>query len=136
MIKALKVNVNGEEQIIAGADNAIYIACTTEYFPAYGKGNLRIYALVKPKADERVYAEWASFEKIDIENLNIEVVETEKPDKIKRDRPSHTDWSHEGKLQGVCSFCGKKQDQVKTLVAGINAYICNECIEVANEVIA
>ena len=27
-----------------------------------------------------------------------------------------------------CSFCGKTQDQVRRIVAGPNAYICNECV--------
>ena len=28
-----------------------------------------------------------------------------------------------------CSFCGKSQDEVERLIAGRNAYICNECVE-------
>ena len=32
-----------------------------------------------------------------------------------------------------CSFCGKDQDDVKKLVAGANALICNECIAVADK---
>ncbi|MHB8928168.1 MAG: ATP-dependent Clp protease ATP-binding subunit ClpX [Bacillota bacterium] len=34
-----------------------------------------------------------------------------------------------------CSFCGKLQDQVKRLVAGPGVYICDECIELCNEII-
>lgn len=34
-----------------------------------------------------------------------------------------------------CSFCGKTQDQVKRLVAGPNVYICDECIELCQEII-
>ncbi|MGE5371495.1 MAG: ATP-dependent Clp protease ATP-binding subunit ClpX [Solirubrobacterales bacterium] len=34
-----------------------------------------------------------------------------------------------------CSFCGKLQDQVKKLVAGPGVYICDECIELCNEII-
>lgn len=30
-----------------------------------------------------------------------------------------------------CSFCGKSQKEVRTLVAGPSVYICNECIELA-----
>ncbi|MEG1160424.1 MAG: AAA family ATPase, partial [Acidaminococcaceae bacterium] len=36
----------------------------------------------------------------------------------------------------TCSFCGKKQGQVRKLVAGHDAFICDECIEYCNEVIA
>jgi len=34
-----------------------------------------------------------------------------------------------------CSFCGKTQEQVGTLVAGPGVYICDECIELCNEII-
>lgn len=39
------------------------------------------------------------------------------------------------KGQLKCSFCGKTQDQVKKLVAGPGVYICDECIELCNEII-
>lgn len=34
-----------------------------------------------------------------------------------------------------CSFCGKPQEQVRKLVAGPGVYICDECIELCNEII-
>jgi len=34
-----------------------------------------------------------------------------------------------------CSFCGKYQDQVKRLIAGPNVYICDECVELCQEII-
>ncbi|MGP6172554.1 ATP-dependent Clp protease ATP-binding subunit ClpX [Corynebacterium sp. A21] len=34
-----------------------------------------------------------------------------------------------------CSFCGKSQKQVKKLIAGGGVYICDECIEICNEII-
>jgi ATP-dependent Clp protease ATP-binding subunit ClpX len=41
----------------------------------------------------------------------------------------------EGRLLS-CSFCGKSQDQVRKLIAGPRVYICDECIELCNEIIA
>jgi nucleoside-diphosphate-sugar epimerase len=41
----------------------------------------------------------------------------------------------EDKKQLKCSFCGKLQEQVKKLVAGPGVYICDECIELCNEII-
>ena len=35
-----------------------------------------------------------------------------------------------------CSFCGKSQRQVRKLIAGPGVYICDECIELCNEIIA
>lgn len=43
--------------------------------------------------------------------------------------PKHED----EKLQ--CSFCGKTQDQVKKLIAGPDVYICDECVELCNEIL-
>ncbi len=34
-----------------------------------------------------------------------------------------------------CSFCGKSQHEVKKLIAGPSVYICNECIDICNEII-
>jgi ATP-dependent Clp protease ATP-binding subunit ClpX len=39
------------------------------------------------------------------------------------------------KGQCKCSFCGKVQEQVKKLIAGPGVYICDECIELCNEII-
>ncbi|HHT41782.1 MAG TPA: ATP-dependent Clp protease ATP-binding subunit ClpX [Firmicutes bacterium] len=39
------------------------------------------------------------------------------------------------KGQLKCSFCGKMQEQVKKLIAGPGVYICDECIELCNEII-
>jgi ATP-dependent Clp protease ATP-binding subunit ClpX len=35
-----------------------------------------------------------------------------------------------------CSFCGKSQEEVKKLIAGPSVYICDECIELCNDIIA
>ena len=34
-----------------------------------------------------------------------------------------------------CSFCGKAQNMVERLVAGPNVYICNECIDLCNDIL-
>ena len=34
-----------------------------------------------------------------------------------------------------CSFCGKSQDEVKKLIAGPSVYICNECVDLCNNII-
>src|SRR5216110_1003395 len=36
----------------------------------------------------------------------------------------------------VCSFCGKSQDEVRKLIAGPTVYICDECIDLCNDIIA
>ena len=38
--------------------------------------------------------------------------------------------------QLLCSFCGKSQRQVKKLIAGPGVYICDECIDLCNDIIA
>ena len=42
----------------------------------------------------------------------------------------------ETKEKGVrCSFCGKNQYHVERIIAGPNVYICNECVELCDEVL-
>ena len=40
----------------------------------------------------------------------------------------------EGEVQ--CSFCGKSRTEVKRLIAGPTVYICNECVDLCNDIIA
>ncbi len=40
-----------------------------------------------------------------------------------------------GQIVLKCSFCGKSQDQVRKLIAGPTVYICDECIELCNDII-
>ena len=44
-----------------------------------------------------------------------------------------TDSKKQKKLH--CSFCGKNQDEVKKLIAGPSVYICNECVDLCNDII-
>lgn len=39
------------------------------------------------------------------------------------------------KTEYTCSFCGKQKEEVKTLIAGPNQYICNECVDLCYEII-
>jgi hypothetical protein len=36
----------------------------------------------------------------------------------------------------VCSFCGKNQGEVRKLIAGPKVYICDECVDLCNDIIA
>ena len=38
-------------------------------------------------------------------------------------------------LEPRCSFCGKPQSKVSKLIAGAGGFICNECIEMCNEIL-
>ncbi|HIJ79408.1 MAG: ATP-dependent Clp protease ATP-binding subunit ClpX [Desulfobulbaceae bacterium] len=41
-----------------------------------------------------------------------------------------------GEIEVTCSFCGKSQDEVRKLIAGPTVYICNECIDLCNEIVS
>ena len=42
---------------------------------------------------------------------------------------------HHIPLLMVCAFCGKSKDEVKRLIAGHNALICDECVELCNNIL-
>lgn len=43
--------------------------------------------------------------------------------------------SKKNELMVYCSFCGKNQEEVQKIIAGNNVFICNECVELAQEII-
>ena len=44
--------------------------------------------------------------------------------------------SDKGKHTLVCSFCNRTQEEVRKLIAGPSVYICDECIDLCNDIIA
>ena len=44
--------------------------------------------------------------------------------------------SEKSDIDVICSFCGKGQDEVKKLIAGPSVYICDECIDLCNEIVS
>ena len=44
--------------------------------------------------------------------------------------------SEKGRHTLVCSFCNRSQEEVRKLIAGPSVYICDECIELCNDIIA
>ncbi|MDR0615864.1 MAG: ATP-dependent Clp protease ATP-binding subunit ClpX [Synergistaceae bacterium] len=49
--------------------------------------------------------------------------------------PYDKDGDGRGKKKVRCSFCGKSQDEVSKLIAGSNAYICTDCVQLCNIII-
>ena len=45
------------------------------------------------------------------------------------------DFNNNQMISCSCSFCGKSQEEVNKLVAGPNVYICDECIDLCNEIV-
>ena len=52
-----------------------------------------------------------------------------------REKKAHMAGTHDSSDLLKCSFCGKSQKQVRKLIAGGGVYICDECIELCNEII-
>jgi hypothetical protein len=65
-----------------------------------------------------------------LERANVGVVEEEERNHAEGGRVERR-----ADDQLLCSFCGKSERQVKKLVAGPGVYICDECVDVANEII-
>jgi ATP-dependent Clp protease ATP-binding subunit ClpX len=46
-----------------------------------------------------------------------------------------TDKRKDGSGKLLCSFCGKSQHEVRKLIAGPSVYICDECVDLCNDII-
>ena len=56
--------------------------------------------------------------------------------KLEADRPAAADEKRPADDTLYCSFCSKPQQDVKTLIAGPNVSICNECVALCDDVVA
>jgi ATP-dependent Clp protease ATP-binding subunit ClpX len=45
------------------------------------------------------------------------------------------DFQDDQNISCTCSFCGKNQEEVSKLIAGPNVYICDECVDLCNEIV-
>lgn len=71
---------------------------------------------------------------LDFELTEAKIGELEEENRTLAGKPNQ----QRGRLRGdiSCDFCGKEQSVVKKLVAGPDCYVCNECIDICNEIIA
>ena len=53
---------------------------------------------------------------------------------LRRRKKVNNDFHNDQSVSCSCSFCGKGQEEVGKLIAGPNVYICDECIELCNEI--
>jgi hypothetical protein len=56
------------------------------------------------------------------------------PRRPRHERKFNHGKNDEGKLL-YCSFCGKSQHEVRKLIAGPSVFICDECVELCNDII-
>ena len=49
---------------------------------------------------------------------------------------SERDGTNDGGKLLFCSFCGKNQNEVRRLIAGPSVYICDECVDLCNDIIS
>jgi len=47
---------------------------------------------------------------------------------------SEDDTVNDGGKLLFCSFCGKNQNEVRRLIAGPSVYICDECVDLCNDI--
>ena len=62
-----------------------------------------------------------------LKEIEAQVVEMEQRQRLERPNESGVD--------RVCSFCGKRHDEVVKLFEGPKAVICNECVALCNEIL-
>jgi hypothetical protein len=55
--------------------------------------------------------------------------------KIEAAQPAQVEATPKGKATLFCSFCGKSQQEVKTLIAGPDSFICDECVGLCTDII-
>ncbi len=133
----LKVIREGQQSRIVGAENARYIQVAVNAAP--GKSDevhMIAYSEIKETPEFTVGMQWLadSPELVLGESVTIEVVESDNPDPGRELNKQGLRKSGK-KVELYCSWCGKNKEDVQRMISGPNVYICNECVDLCNDIL-
>jgi hypothetical protein len=115
-----EIYINGQKVCLAGVGSDGVLSAMATFIASSKSQNtdFRVSGLSKVDAETSQQIEWLDRELSIGDVLTIKVVETENYDIPPSQKIVYVQ----------CSFCGKKEAEVVTLIAGANNYICNECV--------
>ena len=130
-MKAIKVTTADGKTITAGYKDANWISVEYRYSPRHNVTQYHVSAMVFGADDGEWYHEWTP-SKQSSPVIKLEVVDSDIVDPPLRNRPGTHRWINETESEPSCSFCGKVQSEVETLITGGRANICDQCVELCN----
>jgi hypothetical protein len=156
-MKAIKITTADGKSITAGHEGADWITVLYIFYFKVNKSQSFVRAVELQANGEKFEHQWTPLEQ-NSPVVKLEIIETETVDS-----PSSTHQEpievNEGKVslfrrllyafsiifgktqlrideKLICSFCGKDQSEVKKVIAGPAVYICDECVELCNEILS
>jgi hypothetical protein len=158
-MKAIKITTADGKSITAGHEDAIWITIEYSVYPKENKSRYNVYAVVLQANRETFKHEWTPIEQsspvVKLETIETETIDSplsthQWPIEVNEGKGSlfkrllyafsiifgNTQVRIDEKVGLICSFCGKGQSEVEKIIAGPAVYICDECVELCNEIIS
>ena len=132
-----KVERNGEAACLVGIENPRFIQVSVLFTTKLGEGpTLHAFAQSDETPEFRVTKNWFDNNgQLQIgDSVRIEVVESQTADE---GHTTHRQGRRKSgkKIELYCNWCGKSSDDVERIISGPNVYICNECVQLCNDIL-
>ena len=131
-----EILVNGKRKYTAGVADAEQLEARVETIGGSEEVVLSVTAFPASQRSYPYFANWGTISCAVGDEISVRLVDTNDPDIPKFSNygvGTPVDVKGEALL---CSFCGKEKGEVKTLVAGPKAYICDECVALCSDIVA
>lgn len=125
-MKCIQVILNGKLFWTIGHDEVADLLFHLNYAPSVATAHISANGVFSNKVGVNASEPWEQLIINENDVVTLRMVESNAPNVTTTLKEFD---AATGDLSLYCSFCGKSQSAVSKLVAGSNAYICDECIE-------
>ncbi len=131
-MKCIQVNLNGEPFWTIGHQNIDDLDFRLIYAPSVGAVHISANGLFSNGASVNEGSPWDQHSLGESDVITLQMVECAAPSvtTVLKEFDAST-----GESGLCCSFCGKSDKDVSKLVAGSNAFICDECINLCLDIV-
>ena len=133
-MRALEVKIDGKLRCRVGQENIgkLWFLLNAD---SIDEVKVRLHtAVLSENENTHHIAEWL-VEKLNLDQVvSLCIVETDEVHEPLNSLPTNQRQSPAGKPELSCSFCGKSELQIAKLIAGPSVFICNECVDLCNEI--
>lgn len=125
-MKCIQVILNDKLLWTIGHEEVADLLFHLTYAPSVATAHISANGVFSSRVEVNESEPWEQLFIKEGDVVTLQIVESDKPNVSSKLKEFD---AAKGDLSLYCSFCGKSQNAVSKLVAGSNAYICNECIE-------
>ena len=130
-----RVRLNGNHLCVAGHPLARLLRASVYTQPREPSARLTVWAATTPTDVLVEDVQWAKHSLLPGDRLEIEILESETAEPGEPIKRFGRREDAAGNVEIFCSFCGSNRDAGEKIIAGHSGNICQDCIELCNEIL-